>query len=288
MILLRACLLANFYQWYWYFYLLNQLNLPAAIFFRRWALACLSTPSSPSNISINASSTLSGSLRSRELNMALFLSEFVLPASTASFSPYVRRSFDKRSCTMLESSFFTNVAWRRRRATLAGCAMFLDQCQKESKTSSCLVSYAQFCSNSIIIRERLRNSQDHTQNSTMWRDDMTERGSKRLTYSDTSLPSMSLPSTPTRSMATSDGHRQDRHLHCDSPAREKTSFSHSSISSSVSSRGEKVTLLVDGKRFSVNPTLFTKQPNTMLGRWIFKVTDCNCCSISSLGCLTLL
>ena len=75
---------------------------------------------------------------------------------------------------------------------------------------------------------------------------------------------MSLPSTPTRSMATSDGHRQDRHLHCDSPAREKTHSSGSNLS--VSSRGEKVTLLVDGKRFSVNPTLFTKQPNTMLGR----------------------
>ena len=29
---------------------------------------------------------------------------------------------------------------------------------------------------------------------------------------------------------------------------------------------EKVTLLVDGKRFVVNPSVFTKQPNTMLGR----------------------
>lgn len=30
--------------------------------------------------------------------------------------------------------------------------------------------------------------------------------------------------------------------------------------------GEKVTLLVDGKRFNVNPHLFTRHPNTMLGR----------------------
>ena len=30
--------------------------------------------------------------------------------------------------------------------------------------------------------------------------------------------------------------------------------------------GEKVTLLVDGKRFTVNPAIFVKHPNTMLGR----------------------
>ena len=29
---------------------------------------------------------------------------------------------------------------------------------------------------------------------------------------------------------------------------------------------DKVTLLVDGKRFVVSPSLFTKYPNTMLGR----------------------
>lgn len=32
--------------------------------------------------------------------------------------------------------------------------------------------------------------------------------------------------------------------------------------------GDKVTLLVDGKRFVVNPALFISHPNTMLGRWV--------------------
>lgn len=31
--------------------------------------------------------------------------------------------------------------------------------------------------------------------------------------------------------------------------------------------GEKVTLLVDNKRFIISPNLLTKHPNTMLGRW---------------------
>ena len=46
-----------------------------------------------------------------------------------------------------------------------------------------------------------------------------------------------------------------------------SSGSHSSgHSSHRSNLGEKVTLLVDGKRFNVNPHLFTRHPNTMLGR----------------------
>lgn len=32
--------------------------------------------------------------------------------------------------------------------------------------------------------------------------------------------------------------------------------------------GEKVVLLVDGKRFTMNPKLFMSHPNTMLGRWV--------------------
>ena len=37
------------------------------------------------------------------------------------------------------------------------------------------------------------------------------------------------------------------------------------------SQSERViTLVVDGKRFTVNPSLFTKHPNTMLGRLAMK------------------
>lgn len=31
---------------------------------------------------------------------------------------------------------------------------------------------------------------------------------------------------------------------------------------------EKVTLVVDGTRFAVNPQIFTAHPDTMLGRWV--------------------
>lgn len=32
--------------------------------------------------------------------------------------------------------------------------------------------------------------------------------------------------------------------------------------------GDVVTVLVDGRRFTVNKSLFTKYPNTMLGRYV--------------------
>lgn len=38
--------------------------------------------------------------------------------------------------------------------------------------------------------------------------------------------------------------------------------------------GDKVTLLVDGKRFVVNPALFISHPNTMLGRWAESTLIC--------------
>lgn len=44
---------------------------------------------------------------------------------------------------------------------------------------------------------------------------------------------------------------------------------------------DKVVLLVDGKRFSICPLLLTRQPNTMLGRWEFKL-HCQCVPNDSL------
>jgi len=43
------------------------------------------------------------------------------------------------------------------------------------------------------------------------------------------------------------------------------------VSSSINSQTvapEKVTLVVDGTRFAVNPQIFTAHPDTMLGRWV--------------------
>lgn len=43
------------------------------------------------------------------------------------------------------------------------------------------------------------------------------------------------------------------------------------LSSSINSQTvapEKVTLVVDGTRFAVNPQIFTAHPDTMLGRWV--------------------
>lgn len=37
--------------------------------------------------------------------------------------------------------------------------------------------------------------------------------------------------------------------------------------------GDSVTVLVDGRRFTVNKSLFTKHPNTMLGRSVLKPHD---------------
>lgn len=42
----------------------------------------------------------------------------------------------------------------------------------------------------------------------------------------------------------------------------------SSSSSSQTVAPEKVTLVVDGTRFTVNPQIFTAHPDTMLGRWV--------------------
>lgn len=42
----------------------------------------------------------------------------------------------------------------------------------------------------------------------------------------------------------------------------------SSSSSSQTVAPEKVTLVVDGTRFAVNPQIFTAHPDTMLGRWV--------------------
>lgn len=46
----------------------------------------------------------------------------------------------------------------------------------------------------------------------------------------------------------------------------------SSSSSSQTVAPEKVTLVVDGTRFAVNPQIFTAHPDTMLGRWVTSVT----------------
>lgn len=60
---------------------------------------------------------------------------------------------------------------------------------------------------------------------------------------------------------------QDRHGCC--------TLSSSSNSQTVAP--EKVTLVVDGTRFAVNPQIFTAHPDTMLGRWvistIFKIAQ---------------
>lgn len=51
----------------------------------------------------------------------------------------------------------------------------------------------------------------------------------------------------------------------------------SSSSNSQTVAPEKVTLVVDGTRFAVNPQIFTAHPDTMLGRWvistIFKIAQ---------------
>ncbi|NXS58253.1 KCD20 protein, partial [Brachypteracias leptosomus] len=45
----------------------------------------------------------------------------------------------------------------------------------------------------------------------------------------------------------------------------------SSNSSSQTVAPEKVTLVVDGTRFAVNPQIFTAHPDTMLGRWVVSI-----------------
>uniref|UniRef100_A0A8D0FA46 BTBD10/KCTD20 BTB/POZ domain-containing protein n=1 Tax=Strix occidentalis caurina TaxID=311401 RepID=A0A8D0FA46_STROC len=51
----------------------------------------------------------------------------------------------------------------------------------------------------------------------------------------------------------------------------------SSSNNSQTVAPEKVTLVVDGTRFAVNPQIFTAHPDTMLGRWvistIFKISQ---------------
>lgn len=67
---------------------------------------------------------------------------------------------------------------------------------------------------------------------------------------------------------------------CIPPSQQHTAQLHISKSSAMNSPhttnrhhrgcnwgdGEKITLLVDSKRFTINPNLLTKHPNTMLGR----------------------
>lgn len=51
--------------------------------------------------------------------------------------------------------------------------------------------------------------------------------------------------------------------------------------------GEKVVLLVDGKRFTMNPKLFMSHPNTMLGRWVhIQYRQRLCTDVSVPSCVT--
>lgn len=47
---------------------------------------------------------------------------------------------------------------------------------------------------------------------------------------------------------------------------EYTTSSHHVIVKKEPAMERAIVLIVDGKRFTVTPSLFTKQPNTMLGR----------------------
>ncbi len=48
---------------------------------------------------------------------------------------------------------------------------------------------------------------------------------------------------------------------------------------------DKVTLLVDGKRFNICPLLLTKQPNTMLGRFVRSLyVTLLCVCVCTVGC----
>ena len=245
------------------------------------AFACFSTPSSPSSISTSSRRTFSGSRFSRAAMMRPFFSVFVPPTSILSFSKAVRRPLEKSSCTIPGSRFLTKVACRFRKACFAVSAILIGRTPGQDRRSAHfqLLFTGSTATVTCQLRPILLQDRERACILALWRYDVivglaaptaskmtTERGLK----SSDSSPTLS---TPTRSLATSDGHRQDRHVHfhCDSPAREKT-IGHSLPSSSSgatargSERSDKVTLLVDGKRFNVNPTLFTKQPNTMLGR----------------------
>ena len=78
----------------------------------------------------------------------------------------------------------------------------------------------------------------------------------KATCCDTgSLPSQSVDGVNSKN---TDGHRGQECSYGHTPA--------SSGSELEYTVPDKVTLLVDGKRFIVSPALFTKYPNTMLGR----------------------
>ena len=92
-------------------------------------------------------------------------------------------------------------------------------------------------------------SHSQTENSQAQSDESQERNSSSHVQSHVQERSHTVPERPSSAHVTPD---RPALSHC----HHKTNWV----------AGEKVTLLVEGKRFSVSPLLFTKQSNTMLGR----------------------
>ena len=69
-----------------------------------------------------------------------------------------------------------------------------------------------------------------------------------------------------------DDYSKDRYLRSRSTYQTKVAAAANAANAALdvldaSGKEEKITLVVDGTRFVVSPSLFTNRPDTMLGRW---------------------